>query len=97
MPILSLPVSWSLSFPISNEIHRYTSLRGTKPFKLKFRTNRGLVLALVAPLSASCSWKTYISSLLECEILLRKPYAANQRGENIDMHFLQITIEIQFL
>ena len=49
--------------------------------------NRGLVLALVAPLSASCSQKMYISSSLEREILLRKPYAANQRGEIIDMHF----------
>ena len=64
-----------------------TSFRGTKPFKLKFRTNRGLVSALVPPLCASCSQKMYISSLLEREILLRKPYAANQRGENIDMHF----------
>ena len=62
-----------------------TSPCGAKPLKLKFRANRGCGQARLASLSASRSRNTCISSLLEREILLRKPYTTNERGENIEI------------
>ena len=72
-----------VSFPISNEICCYTSLRGAKPFKLKFRTIRGRVLALVAPLSASHSRNTFLLHLNMKYFL--ENLMQQIRGENIEI------------